>query len=759
MEPILQLNEFFVEGGDQQRSHVLLHITEPSTPEEKERGYFFAIVEINLGDAGFIADMQTYIDEIENNYYSVETGADKDPLEAVIEGSNQKILPSPTDKSKLHCVVGAIRGAEIVFTYAGSPHLLLFYKNRQDTFQTMNLIADPEGTENNQLFSQLVQGKISPGDYLVVATPEVHHYFNTDRLSKIVTSRPARQSAEHLQHALQGLRNGLSFGGLIIHLSAKEAEVAAPIKKRPPNTVPANRSYNSIFDLEKNTADTLSPSLFPRLNNKLKSLLDEEAEVPETNKAPAPTFTPAQINATHVRSPLPSKERLRSRAAVPFSERVGSLLHILGVVFGYLRRAIVWIFLLVIAIIQFIFRNIGMLFLVITNYQNRRQNILENWRRQWHSQKENVRRLPLSTKIIFVATIIGMAAFSASIVFLRYRQQKMVASAAAQSALELVKGKKDAAESALIYRNEESALANLKDATDALASVPCAQKEYSAECTTIQTGLNDLYAKVRKVTTVHPTLLTNWNNSALRTIAKAANLIVASSPVSGTLYRYDVSTKETGILPLSVSASGFSTSVVPKENDYILLGYNQDKLIKLTTGDGTIKTIDVSYPSGSGNITALNVYSRRLYDFDQSTKQIYKHDAIKTGFDQGKEWLRAPLVASGTVVSLAIDGDMFLLFANGDIKKFTKGEEQPFSVQGLAPPLTSANKMWTYADALYMYVLDTAGKRLILLDKDGKLQRQITATEFVAPSDMSIDETAGVAYVIDSGKLYQVSLK
>ena len=48
MENTLNLNEFFVEGENQELSHVLLHIIQPSTPEEeREKGYFFAACEIN----------------------------------------------------------------------------------------------------------------------------------------------------------------------------------------------------------------------------------------------------------------------------------------------------------------------------------------------------------------------------------------------------------------------------------------------------------------------------------------------------------------------------------------------------------------------------------------------------------------------------------------------------------------------------------------------------------------------------------------
>ena len=89
MEQILQLNEFFVEGGEQQKSHVLLHITEPSTPEERTKGYFFAVCEINNGDNAYIAELQGPRDKVENDYYATEEADDKNGLEMVLEEINQ----------------------------------------------------------------------------------------------------------------------------------------------------------------------------------------------------------------------------------------------------------------------------------------------------------------------------------------------------------------------------------------------------------------------------------------------------------------------------------------------------------------------------------------------------------------------------------------------------------------------------------------------------------------------------------------------
>ena len=64
MKEILEINEFFVEGNDQKKSHVLLHITEPGTPEELSKGYFFAVAEINDGNLEQIEHLQQMIDDL-----------------------------------------------------------------------------------------------------------------------------------------------------------------------------------------------------------------------------------------------------------------------------------------------------------------------------------------------------------------------------------------------------------------------------------------------------------------------------------------------------------------------------------------------------------------------------------------------------------------------------------------------------------------------------------------------------------------------
>jgi uncharacterized protein YggL (DUF469 family) len=192
MDRILRLNEFFVEGGKQDISHVLLHITEPSTPEEMHKGYFFAIAEINQAETKYITRLQELIDQAENDYYELPDVPGMGALEQVLKKMNQEALGLAKANITMSCIVGAIRDPEISFTYYGEPHMLLFYKNREGVYQKMDLIHSPDDESENeptQLFSQIIQGKISPNDFLFAGTPHISEFFSHDRLQKHTTMK------------------------------------------------------------------------------------------------------------------------------------------------------------------------------------------------------------------------------------------------------------------------------------------------------------------------------------------------------------------------------------------------------------------------------------------------------------------------------------------------------------------------------------------------------------------------------------------
>ena len=126
----LQLQEFFVEGGDHKTSHALLHIAEPSTPEEKKKGYFFAVCEINQSEDRDIVALQNLIDEIENRYYETPEETGTNCLEEVLTKINHESYVLSSKKLDLNCAVGVLKKEEVFFSCHGEPLMFLFYRNK-----------------------------------------------------------------------------------------------------------------------------------------------------------------------------------------------------------------------------------------------------------------------------------------------------------------------------------------------------------------------------------------------------------------------------------------------------------------------------------------------------------------------------------------------------------------------------------------------------------------------------------------------------
>jgi hypothetical protein len=221
MRPVLQLNEFFVEGKSLEESHVLLHITEPSTPEELDKGYFFAIAEIVDGDVEQVEHVQQMIDDLESGYYETDDEDDKNAFELSLEYINRRghhILQN--EDSELHCLVGTIVDGKICFAYHGDINALVFFRGSQGP-EKLSAIDLDDKPADDQLFSSMLQGEIQDDDLFYISTPGVSELISDDRIHKLILSRPLRQATTHLQKVLLGLNHDRSFGGIFFHLVQK----------------------------------------------------------------------------------------------------------------------------------------------------------------------------------------------------------------------------------------------------------------------------------------------------------------------------------------------------------------------------------------------------------------------------------------------------------------------------------------------------------------------------------------------------------
>ncbi|MFB6181663.1 MAG: hypothetical protein ABEJ24_02080 [Candidatus Magasanikbacteria bacterium] len=216
MHKDLEIQEFFIEGNEQEKSHVLLHITEPTTPEEKREGYFFAVAEVENGTTEQIRHVQKMIDDMESGFYETED-SESSSFESTLEFINKrshKVLQY--EDSTLHCFVCAVKENQVSFAYHGKPQSFLFYNDKKG-YQKLDLIEEEEDNKN-QLFSAMLEGEIHTGDVLYIGTPNIEKLLSEDRLKSLVANNSVMQAAQHIQKSLTGFKPDLSFGGVLFQL-------------------------------------------------------------------------------------------------------------------------------------------------------------------------------------------------------------------------------------------------------------------------------------------------------------------------------------------------------------------------------------------------------------------------------------------------------------------------------------------------------------------------------------------------------------
>lgn len=112
-------------------------------------------------------------------------------------------------------------------------------------------------------------------------------------------------------------------------------------------------------------------------------------------------------------------------------------------------------------------------------------------------------------------------------------------------------------------------------------------------------------------------------------------------------------------------------------------------------------------------------------------------------------------------VDLAIDGAVYVLFKDGQIKKYLSGQQTEFNVTGLDMPLNNPTAIFTLPDedVQHIYVADAGNQRVVQLTKDGKFVRQLKprvgeAVTFANLQDIYVDEIGGRIFILDDNNLY-----
>jgi hypothetical protein len=160
----------------------------------------------------------------------------------------------------------------------------------------------------------------------------------------------------------------------------------------------------------------------------------------------------------------------------------------------------------------------------------------------------------------------------------------------------------------------------------------------------------------------------------------------------------------------------------------------------------------------------IGSYFGNFYLLDSQSNQVFKYlPTADGGYSNPPEpWFQIDVDLAG-VVDMAIDGYIYLLYADGRILKFMGGELAPFEQTELDEPLRGPTAIFTSPDeeTKFLYVADAGNRRIVQFSKEGQFIRQFRTAEagvFDQLKSLHVDEIGSKFYILSENTLYMANI-
>jgi len=222
------------------------------------------------------------------------------------------------------------------------------------------------------------------------------------------------------------------------------------------------------------------------------------------------------------------------------------------------------------------------------------------------------------------------------------------------------------------------------------------------------------------------------------------------------------------------SKAASSQELTEEDAAKVLVALKQDsKLITSTFDEDAVYTLSstaihkipttsekseelVKNDSDWSKAVSLGVFSGNLYVLDQA-EGLLKFVPTSDGYSLAT-YFKGSAPDLKTAKSMAIDGSIYVLFADGSVQKYTRGEKDSFAVSGVEQALTSPLSIYTSEEVDSLYLLDPGTNRIVKLDKSGVFQEQFQSDILKNAKALIISDNEQTASVLSNGKLYSLSL-
>lgn len=359
-------------------------------------------------------------------------------------------------------------------------------------------------------------------------------------------------------------------------------------------------------------------------------------------------------------------------------------------------------------------------------------------------------KIALKEKFILLIFILILTASGFGI----YNFQKNKEIKAVETTIETAKNKKSEGENAMIYGDKEKAMTLFEEALNILNSIENPPTKQKTQIDDLKSGIENKISEAlgRKVISQISPLFEiekeKWNASQ---ISLNKDKIYISSENSNLIYEWDISKKEGAFTTLNLEKVLAQASIQEK----MLFLLSPASLLT----EGETKNIELKSAYEDVAISEVDSYGNYFYIFDTKEGEIIKYELKGKSVSDPTLWFKERKAAKNAI-SMAIDGSVYLAFADGNIKKFSAGElKEEIKPPKTYPEIKGLTKIFTTKDNQYLYLLEPSEKRIIIINKKGEKISEYQFPELNELKDIRASSDDKNIYLLSDNKIFLIEIK
>ncbi len=360
------------------------------------------------------------------------------------------------------------------------------------------------------------------------------------------------------------------------------------------------------------------------------------------------------------------------------------------------------------------------------------------------SKKVDVKKTLLSAFILISILILG------SFIFQKQEKQNIET---AMQILKEIESKTMKAENALIFKDEERARLLFQEALEDISAISIEKSPIKDDVLALKNTIEQAMSPIYNMEKINePSLFFEFTEQGFdpQKLIVKNSIIYLSNPSENDIYKIQeqkpllINTNETNKLSYNL-------------NDNILF-FSDTNQLSLLENNEISKTITMEFPYSDFNPQYVSSFSQNLYFLDSN-----KGDIAKSIFDKNetkleiKIWLNPKTKKPIAAKSIAVDGNLWILTQDNKIDRYHNGEYKETLDLNFFPVLENPSKIWTSSALPYLYILEPAKNRIIILNKNGEIIKQFQSDKFNNLKDFTVSMNGNKIYLLNNSKIFQIT--